>query len=133
MKKFLFLLLAGVTLSTAAYAKHHCNCEGCGRQAEYKNSGKGGFFDTTAKPTGVADLKKLNDDAIVVLEGYIVRQISDDEYTFTDNTGTVTVEIDEKDWRGQRITPKNKIMLKGTLDKDDDALSVDVKSLSIVN
>ena len=128
MKKFLFLLMAGTMLCGGAYAKHDCDCSDCRAKMERKmmTGGRGGFVDAAAKPLSVAEVQKLSDDAYVTMEGYITKRLSDDEYN-------VTVEIDDKDWRGLKVNPKDKIIVNGKVDKDLTSFKVEVKSLTLAN
>ena len=114
--------MAGTMLCGGAYAKHDCDCSDCRAKMERKmmTGGQGGFVDAAAKPLSVAEVQKLSDDA-------------DDEYNFTDGTNNVTVEIDDKDWRGLKVTPKDKIIVNGKVDKDLTSFKVEVKSLTLAN
>ena len=72
----------------------------------------GGFQGPGLAPMSVADALKLNDDTAVVLVGQIERSLGDEKYLFKDASGTVTVEIDNEDWRGLNVT------LNGEIDKE---------------
>ena len=69
-------------------------------------------------PMSVADALKLNDDTAVVLVGQIERSLGDEKYLFKDASGTVTVEIDNEDWRGLNVTPQDTVILNGEIDKE---------------
>lgn len=134
MKKILFLLALMTFFSGSALAKHDCDCEKYCSKLEHKMMKKqGGFVDTSIKPMSVAEVKKLSDDAYVTLSGYITKRLSDDEYDFTDGTNNLIVEIDDKVWMGQTITPKDKILITGKVDKEFTHLKLDVKSLQMDN
>ena len=75
----------------------------------------GGF---QGPPMSVADALKLNDDTAVVLVGQIERSLGDEKYLFKDASGTVTVEIDNEDWRGLNVTPQDTVILNGEIDKE---------------
>lgn len=47
------------------------------------------------------------------LRGNITERLSDDRYTFRDESGTVVVEIDHKRWNGVTVTPRDKVELRG--------------------
>ena len=74
----------------------------------------------------VADALKMSDDAAVVLEGKILKSLGDEKYQFSDNTGMVTIEIDNEDWRGVDVTPQDTILIKGEIDKDVFSTEIDV-------
>lgn len=130
MKRILFLLMAGILFCNSAYAKHECGCCDTKMKKEYAAGAmQGGFVDASVKPANVAEVMKLPDNAYVTLQGHITKRLSDDEYNFTDSTGNIVAEIGEKDWRGYKITPQDKITISGKVDRDGDVVKVDVKSL----
>lgn len=78
----------------------------------------GGFQGPGLQPMSVADALKLNDDTPVVLVGQIERSLGDEKYLFKDASGSVTVEIDNEDWRGLNVTPQDTVILNGEVDKE---------------
>ncbi|MGG4608831.1 YgiW/YdeI family stress tolerance OB fold protein [Providencia sp. Me31A] len=94
---------------------------------------KGGFVATNQAVTTAVQAKDLPDDAWVSLEGYIVKQIGKELYEFKDSTGSIAVDIDDKRWRGQVVTPETKVRLEGEIDKEWASLEVDVKRVTIIN
>ncbi len=82
--------------------------------------------------TTVEQAKTLRDDAWVVLEGHLVRQLGHELYEFRDSSGTVNVDIDDKRWAGQTVTPNDKIRIEGEVDKDWNSVEIDVKSVHLV-
>ena len=79
----------------------------------------------TAKAT-VAEALKLNDDAYVTIQGNIVKQISEDKYLFKDETGSITVEIDQNKWLGQSVDVNDKLELTGEIEKNLTTTELDV-------
>ena len=69
----------------------------------------GGFQGPGLAPSSVAEALKLNDDA----------------------SGSVTVEIDNEDWRGVTVTPKDTIVIQGEIDKDFFKTEIDVDSVAL--
>lgn len=94
---------------------------------------KGGFSGDTASLSSVKDVKNLKDDQWIALEGNIDKRTGDDKYIFRDATGTLTAEIDDKRWKGQNVTPKDKIRLEGKVDKDWKSEEIEVKKINIIN
>lgn len=134
MKKILFLLALLTLFADNVYAKHDCDCEKyCAKKEHKMMKNQGGFVDAAVKPMSVADVQKLSDDAYASLTGYITKRLSDDEYNFTDGVNNLVVEIDDKVWRGQTITPKDKVLITGKVDKELTRLKFDVKSLMLDN
>lgn len=77
--------------------------------------------------------KKMSDDDNIVLEGFIVKQIKSEHYLFTDSTGEIEIEIEDKDLRGIVVTPQAKIRIIGEVEKSflSDA-KIDVDSVQII-
>lgn len=84
--------------------------------------------------TTVADvLKHPVDDQQVVLRGFLTKQVGKEKYLFSDGTGEIRVDIDNKRMAGQRIDEKTKIELHGEVEKDFmESPEIDVDSLVII-
>ena len=67
---------------------------------------QGGFSGPNPGLSSVAQAKSFRDDAWVILEGNIIRQVGHELYEFRDASGTVHVDIDEKRWLGQTVSPE---------------------------
>ena len=78
----------------------------------------GGFQGPTISSSTVADALKMNDDTPVVLIGKIEKNLGHEKYQFNDGTGTIVVEIDDEDWRGQTVKPENTVEIRGEIDKE---------------
>ena len=79
---------------------------------------RGGFTGPGLSVSTVAEANKMSDDQPVVLVGQIERSLGDEKYLFKDASGTVTVEIDNEDWRGLNVTPQDTVILNGEIDKE---------------
>ncbi|MBQ7618029.1 MAG: NirD/YgiW/YdeI family stress tolerance protein [Desulfovibrio sp.] len=74
------------------------------------------------------------DDSHVVLTGYIVRRLGGDHehYLFKDNTGEITIDVDDELFMGRTVTPQTKIRISGEVDRDfGRGAKIDVKYLEI--
>ncbi|NUW72243.1 NirD/YgiW/YdeI family stress tolerance protein [Vibrio mediterranei] len=82
--------------------------------------------------TTVAQALSANDDAPVQITGNITHSLGDEKYQFTDGANTIVIEIDREDWRGEDVTPNDRVTITGSVDKDtlEDA-TVDVKRVVI--
>ena len=60
----------------------------------------------------------LKDDTKVKLKGYIVKSVGDEKYQFRDNTGTITVDIDDELWQAKPISAKTPVTVIGEIDVD---------------
>lgn len=93
---------------------------------------KGGFSGDNTPLSTVKDAKTMKDDQWVILEGYIDKRTGDEKYIFRDATGTLIADIDDDRWKGQNVTPKNKVRLEGEIDKDWNSEKIDVKRIKII-
>ena len=78
---------------------------------------RGGFVGGPQTVSTVAQASDMRDDTPVVVVGKIVRSVGDEKYLFEDGTGSIVVEIDDDDWRGQTVTPNDKVKLSGEIDR----------------
>jgi len=91
---------------------------------------QGGFVDNSVSPTTAAKAKDLQDDSWVKLRGNITERLSDDRYVFRDASGTVNVEIEQKRWNGQNVTPQDQVEIQGKVDKDWNEFEIEVKQIT---
>lgn len=116
MKKIIMALLMGVAV-TVSY-------DVCA-----KNPMGGGFSGPSVSAVTVKEASKMSDDTPVVLKGKIEKHLGGDRYLFKDLTGTITVDIDDDEWRGLTVTPDDVIEISGEVDKDWTSTEIDVKSI----
>ncbi len=141
MKKFLFFLMAATMLAGGAAAKHNCGCDGCEvckveHKLRHKQQYKGGFADASAiaaTPVSVQRVLTLPEGTKVTVIGHITNRVDSGEYNFTDGLDNIVAEIGKKDWKGQIVTPNDKVILKGKVARDADDVTLDVKSVKVVN
>ena len=96
-----------------------------------QNNVAGGFKGPGLSAITVEQALKLNDDAAVVLEGQIEKSLGKENYVFKDATGSVTIEIDDDDWKGQTVTPQDTVVIKGEVEKDMFKTEIDVDVIEI--
>ncbi|TQN81267.1 UNVERIFIED_ORG: uncharacterized protein (TIGR00156 family) [Citrobacter freundii] len=127
MKKTLIaIMFTGLSFGAVAQQPGFVSSEG---QQGYS---QGGFAGPSPAVSSVSQAKTRWDDAWVVLEGHIIRQVGHELYEFRDNSGTVYVEIDDKYWMGQRVSPTDKVRIEGEVDRDWDGMDIDVKNIRIL-
>ena len=82
----------------------------------------------------VADvLKNPIDDAPVVLEPYIIKQVGKKKYIVSDGTAEIRAEIDQKYLPTTPINEKTKVQIRGEVEKDFlQSPEIDVEYLAIV-
>ena len=57
------------------------------------------FIEESESFMTVQNVKDLKDESPVRLKGKITKNLGDDKYSFSDNTGVIIIEIDEEDFR----------------------------------
>lgn len=74
------------------------------------------------------------DDMKVTLRGQIVERVGDDDYTFSDNTGQIVVDIDDdKLPEGNAITPGTEVEIYGEVEaKMFKTPHIDVKRVKLI-
>ena len=122
MNKILSLSAFAIVLSYSVAAS-------AGFQDPVKNAG--GFNGPGLSAISVEDALKLSDDAAVVLEGKIEKSLGKEQYLFKDASGSVTVEIDDDDWRGLNVTPQDTVVIKGEVEKDMFETEIDVDVIEL--
>lgn len=90
---------------------------------------QGGFTGPGPALSTVQNAKNMADDSWVSLKGNIVQHNGDKRYTFRDATGTVSVKIGHKAWRGLNVGPEDVVEISGEVDKDWGDLHIDVKQV----
>jgi Uncharacterized conserved protein len=130
-KPLLIMTLAMLLALPAAALADDRDKMGGGFQANETGAPAGGGYvgPGTAQVT-VAEALKLGDDAWVTLTGKIERQIEHEKYQFSDGTGTITVEIDDKRWRGLTVGPEDTVIISGEVDMDLGRREIEVKRIA---
>ncbi len=100
--------------------------------------GFGGFSGPTTGTHTVKSVKSsglfglFNDDLPVVLTGNITHSLGGEYYSFTDGTGTITVEIDHELWYGVKANPQSKVVIYGEVDNDIISTVIDVNFIRLI-
>ncbi len=130
LKKIMVLALTVTLFASVAQARHHGGFVG-GEMAQPTQTG--GFKGPGVAMGTVQGLADMKDDSHVLLKGNIEKSLGDEKYLFKDSTGTIVVEIDDKRWHGQTVTPQDTVEIFGELDKELIGQSeIDVKRIILV-
>ncbi|WP_095210197.1 NirD/YgiW/YdeI family stress tolerance protein [Endozoicomonas ascidiicola] len=79
-------------------------------------------------------LKNPKEDMPVAMKGHLVRKMKHETYMFSDGSGEIQVDIDDKDFpSSQHIDAKTKVEIIGEVDVErKSGVEIDVKSLKVV-
>ena len=132
MKKLMLVitLAAMCVLPSAALADEGGRMGGGFQSGEPGAYQGGGYAGPNSSTVTVAEALKLGDDAWVTLTGKIDRQIAHEKYQFSDGTGTITVEIDDKRWRGLTVGPEDVVVISGEVDREFGHREIEVKRIA---
>lgn len=72
----------------------------------------------TVKEVEGAALKLDRKDTQVKLKGFIIEKLNDENYTFSDATGKIKVEIDKKNLPSFTFNEKTELIIMGEVDYD---------------
>ncbi len=122
MKKISMVALLGVLVIRSAFA----NFEGPAAPDAVAQNAKGGFVSGAETIVTVKQVNEMRDDIPVIIRGKIIQRMGDEKYLFEDQTGSITVEIDEDSWRGQTITPTDTVKLYGEVDRGIFSTEIDI-------
>ena len=123
-KKSLFLVVILLVLVVLA-----ANAQQGGGFSGPGGTGSGdqvGGFTGPRQVVTVEQALGFRDDTPVILQGRIVRALGGEKYLFEDDTGTIIVEIDRKDWRGLTVGPNDRVEISGEVDRDRRGVEIDV-------
>lgn len=90
--------------------------------AGFQNAHTGGAkAHSSENVSSVAQAKRAHDNAPFSMAGQIISCRDDDNCTFKDATGSIPIDVEDGAWRGQTITPKQRVKISGRVDRDDDS------------
>ena len=95
--------------------------------------GYGSFWDRGNKVVSIATAKEMRNRNDVILEGHIIDRYGDDRYTLRDSTGSITLEIKDRDWHGTEVGSKDLVRVYGVMkQRKKFKLRVDVDHIDLI-
>jgi uncharacterized protein (TIGR00156 family) len=91
-----------------------------------------GYTGPGLEPVTIAKAKSLRDNSPVVLRGKIERFLGDEKYLFTDASGTITIEIDNRLWAGLSVSQDDPVEISGEVDKDFRSIKIEVTGIKTI-
>lgn len=99
--------------------------------AQFVGPGSGGRGGNV---TTVAEAADARIDTRAVLEGHIVDHQRRDYFTFRDETGTMTAEIERILFLGRKVTPETRVRLHGEIGRSfSDRRYIEVRRLEVLD
>lgn len=112
IKTWATLAVFGVAATAALAAEPAINSAAINKNSAAVN--QSALFQTVT----VQKAATLPDDSKVQIKGYVVKALGKEKYQFRDNTGAITVEIDDDLWNGKAVSAKTPITIQGEVDVD---------------
>lgn len=112
MKTWATLAACGAVATAAFAAEPAINSAAINKNTTTVN--QAALFQTVT----VQKAATLPDDSKVQIRGYVVKALGKEKYQFRDNTGAITVEIDDDLWNGKAVSAKTPITIQGEVDVD---------------
>ena len=80
----------------------------------------------------VAEATRSRPGTYLTMTGNIVSHLREDYFLFRDQTGEMRVEIDNRVFRNQPVTPQDRVRIHGEIDRNSRGIYMWVKTLDIV-
>jgi uncharacterized protein (TIGR00156 family) len=74
--------------------------------------------------------KTLKDEYPVKVQGKIERFLGDEKYLFTDDTGSIVIEIDKKLWRGISVDQEDIVEITGEVDRGSKGVEIEAAAIT---
>ena len=80
----------------------------------------------------VSDVNAMPEDAMVYIQGYLINNLGNEMYTFQDNSGTITVEIDDDLLTADSATPNTLVWIAAEVNKDGNVTSLEAEEIQFL-
>ena len=80
----------------------------------------------------VSDVQNMADDTMVYVEGFIIQNLGNEKYTFQDDSGTLTVEIDDDLMKNNQVSPTTMVWIAAEVDKNGDIVELDAEEIQMM-
>ncbi|MDR2246475.1 MAG: NirD/YgiW/YdeI family stress tolerance protein [Treponema sp.] len=89
-----------------------------------------GYTGPGLEAVTVAEAKRLRNNTPVVLVGIIERYLGDEEYLFTDDTGSIIVDIENNLWSGISVSAEDTVEITGEVDRGFRKIEIDASRIT---
>lgn len=89
--------------------------------------------ENSAKPISqVSDVKNMPDDSMVYIQGYLIQSLGNENYTFQDDSGTMTVEIDDDLMGSNTYSPTTMVWIAAEVNKEGDIVALEAEEIQFM-
>jgi uncharacterized protein (TIGR00156 family) len=89
--------------------------------------------DNSNKPISqVSDVQNMADDTTVYVQGYLIQNLGNEMYTFKDDSGTLTVEIDDDLMDANMYSPTTLVWIAAEVDKQGDVVALEAEEIQFM-
>lgn len=89
--------------------------------------------DNSNKPISqVSEVQNMADESTVYIQGYLIQNLGNEMYTFKDDSGTITVEIDEDLMGNGMYSPTTLVWIAAEVDKQGDVVALEAEEIQIM-
>lgn len=90
--------------------------------------------DNTEKTVSqVSEIKNMPDESMVYIQGYLIQNLGNENYTFQDDSGTMTVEIDDDLMANNTYSPTALVWIAAEVDNEGDVISLDAEEIQFMS
>ena len=131
MRKHLILSACIILGATAAHAQY--SGPGGTAAAPAQTAAPAAPAATGQVVTVASILVAPQDDQLVVLEGVLLRKLGKEDYQFSDGTGEIKVEIDDKKFPAGQVNESTRLRIEGEVDVSaSKPVEIDAKRVTIL-
>ena len=80
----------------------------------------------------VSDVNNMPEDSTVYIQGYLVKNLGNEMYTFQDNSGTITIEIDDDLMSANSMSPNALVWIVAEVNKDGNITSLEAEEIQFL-
>jgi uncharacterized protein (TIGR00156 family) len=92
-----------------------------------------GTMSGSDKPVSqVSAVQNMPDDSMVYIQGYLTQNLGNEMYTFQDDSGTITVEIDDDLLASSAATPNTLVWIAAEVNKDGNVTSLEAEEIQFL-
>ena len=80
----------------------------------------------------VSDVQNMSDDSTVYIQGYLIQNLGNEMYMFQDNSGTISIEIDDDLLASNTVAPNALVWIVAEVNKDGQVTSLEAEEIQFL-